>query len=126
MKFLAFVFLIISFNAFSCTQEEAMAAEEIAAYANSWETLENAFIKYEHCDDGSIAAGFSESVSNLLAYKWSELNYLKNKPQLYKFVLSHIDETWGMQFEDVLKNVNRSCPNFAKSICQAVINLPAT
>ncbi len=125
MKYLVLMILLASFNAFSCTLEEAMEAEDVAGYVNSWSDLEKAFEEYGHCDDGSIAAGFSESVSNLLAYNWRELSYLKNKPNLYSFVLHHIDETWGVQYKMVLINAKRNCPKFAQSICMAVVNLPA-
>jgi hypothetical protein len=126
MKFLTIVLLIISFNAFSCTQDEAIAAENVVGHAETWEALEKAFVKFKHCDDGSIGQGFSDSVAKLLAHEWEQLDYLQNKPRLYKFVLSHIDETWGLEQKQVLVNALNKCPVFAVSICKAVVDLPTT
>ena len=38
------------------------------------------FSIYEHCDDGAIAEGFSESVSRLLVEDWRNVDYLFASP----------------------------------------------
>jgi hypothetical protein len=49
------------------------------------------------CDDGSIAEGFSESVTRLLADDWEALPALQSLTTMdasfQTFVLRHIDET---------------------------------
>lgn len=123
MKYLAVVIILYSANLFSCSKEEAMLIEPYAYKIKSWTELDRAFSQFEHCDDGAIADGFTGSVAYLLGNKWDELSYLEDKPELYKFVLKHIDEAWTRNEHRIaVKNAKAYCPDYAESICKALNN----
>jgi regulation of enolase protein 1 (concanavalin A-like superfamily) len=44
----------------ACTQEEAFAAEATVSDISTWKELYESYILYIHCDDGAIAAGYSD------------------------------------------------------------------
>ncbi|HZX27697.1 MAG TPA: hypothetical protein VFF16_11535, partial [Telluria sp.] len=61
----------------------------------SWAALDQARRRFSHCDDGSIAEGFSEAVARLLVDRWKTLRMLtllaRQDARLTSFVLKHID-----------------------------------
>lgn len=112
-------------NAPTCTHEEALAAEGIAATARSWRQLHRQFTLYSHCDDGAIAEGFSESVTHLLAEHWRDIrqldSILKSAPTFRSFVLRHIDETTPPErLSTIATNANKRCPRSLKTLCNEI------
>jgi hypothetical protein len=107
-----------------CTSGQARTAEKQISSITSWKQLYSAYKAFQHCDDGSIGEGFSESASLLMADKWLSLNRLNSLTQrdekFLEFVLKHIDETVPeerlLQIENNAKN---KCPQTTKSICLA-------
>lgn len=102
-----------------------MSADIIAGMAYSWAQLHRYFERYSHCDDGSMAEGFSESVSNLLAHQWQDLRQLdglmRSEPSFRKFVLGHIDETLPAErLVRIGKNASVRCPQDLEGICRII------
>ena len=67
--FLLLIFLAVSppVAARDCARDEEIAAEEIAARLTRWTDIHSAYLRFQHCDDGAIAEGFTDSVVRLLA-----------------------------------------------------------
>lgn len=112
-------------NTQDCTREEAHAAEAIAATAQSWGQLHQQFERYAHCDDGAVAEGFSESVTNLLADRWGGVQQLEavlgSDPGFRKFVIRHIDETVPVErLKRIARNAGKQCPKNLKSLCRDI------
>ena len=108
-----------------CTKEEAIAAEAVAATANTWEQLYQQFVHYGHCDDGAIAEGFDETVTRLLAEQWSSVHVLgavsEADPAFRKFVIRHIDQTVPAErLAHIRKNVTTQCPSRFKKLCRDI------
>lgn len=105
-----------------CTRQQAQEAESVAATAKSWQQLHQQFERYEHCDDGAIAEGFSESVSLLLAKDWESIDQLKvileSDFSFLKFVLRHIDESVPAdRLKQIAENAGKQCPRNLKKLC---------
>ncbi|MEM6998732.1 MAG: hypothetical protein AAF419_02710, partial [Pseudomonadota bacterium] len=107
-----------------CTKEEAIESESTAAYIKTWQELDTHFSKYGHCDDGAIAAGYSESVSLLMETKWSEFLSYKMENNFLHFVINHIDETWDMdRVNKVTSLAEKNCNVDKKEICDEILEL---
>ena len=80
-----------------CTMSEAKAAEAGIDHLDSWGSVDLAYRKYGHCDDGGIAEGYSEAIARLLVDRWDTLPDLaaliRRNPPLRGFVLRHVDAT---------------------------------
>jgi len=55
-----------------CTKEQKREIEAKAAYLKTWDEVYNAWEAFRQCDDGSIAEGFSESITMILSAQWTE------------------------------------------------------
>jgi len=81
----------------NCTIEQAKEIEEKASTLKTWDQVFNAWQLFNHCDDGAIAEGFSESITLILFNHWAEKGHLieliKENPDFEKFILKHIDQT---------------------------------
>jgi hypothetical protein len=109
----------------SCTKEEAIAAETVAATANTWKQLYQQFVHYGHCDDGAIAEGFDEAVTRLLAEQWSSIHALslisETDPAFRKFVIRHIDQTVPTErLAHIRKKAATQCPSDLESLCHDI------
>ena len=108
-----------------CEPDTAKKAEEIAATAASWEQAHTMFKDYSACDDGAVGEGFTESVTSLLANRWSDLPQLstisESDADFKEFVLRHIDETAP---EDRLVAISRlardRCADAQRSLCALI------
>lgn len=80
-----------------CTEKEAIAADAEAETLRSWPAIHASYLKYSKCDDGSIAEGYSESISLVLEEKWADLPELQALVKLdagfQNFVLKHLNES---------------------------------
>jgi hypothetical protein len=108
-----------------CSRENAIAAESIPYYIESWYKMSEAFAFYGHCDDGSIAEAFSDSIVRLLASRWESVRELdresRKNPAFKAFVLRHIDATAAT--EDLRRVESMSvykCPKGLSSLCQQI------
>jgi len=108
-----------------CSKEEAIQAETIASTLKNWEEVHAAFKKFAHCDDGAIAEGYSESISQLLANHWNQLGdlkkLLKTDRSFEAFILTHIDQTITKEnTAKIVKNAKSNCPKRSLSLCKKI------
>ena len=109
-----------------CTQQEAITAETQASTLESWDALHRSFIQFGHCDDASIAEGYSEAVSRLLAEDWKNLpvfqRYAARNRAFERFVLRHVDGTWSLdRVRTVAENARERCSNRRRKLCQKIL-----
>jgi hypothetical protein len=123
---LCLVTMPLSFHALAdgriCTNQEARAAEAVAATARSLEELHRQFESYSHCDDGAIAEGFSEAVTLLLAERWQKVQrsykVLRHDSAFRAFVIRHIDETVPTErLNRIAENAQKRCSSEMKGLC---------
>lgn len=106
-----------------CSTAEADKADREASRLRSWGTLYNSYKRFHHCDDGSIAEGFSESVGRILVGHWNTLPEISsvsdNDPKFRTFILRHVSATLAI---DDLKKIRRNalsrCPDGESEICK--------
>lgn len=108
-----------------CTAAQARAAETRVLSLASWDQFHSAYKTFQHCDDGAIGEGFSESASLLMAEKWRSLNRLnrlaRRNEEFLDFVLKHIDETVPEErLRQIENNAKNRCSELTKSICLAM------
>lgn len=108
-----------------CTAKEADAASAMVDHLDTWTKVDRAFKKYGHCDDGSIAEGFSEAVARLLVDHWNTLPTLaqlaKTDPGLGRFIVRHIDTTLNTDdLENIRDLSSSSCPAGSAALCTAL------
>lgn len=123
--YILLAFVPLNFVWANCSQSEAMKAEVNAPILKNWNEIYDSFIKYSHCDDGAIAEGYSESVSQVLANHWDQLNKLekliKKNKKFGTFVLKHIDETIADDARlKILDNALKRCPAKSKVLCKEI------
>jgi hypothetical protein len=99
----------------ACNAAEAQKAEAEADTLRSWDALYKSYKRYQHCDDGAIAEGYSESVARILVDHWNTLPKLgsisKDDASFSRFVLSHVDATLDpTDVEKIMANATSRCP----------------
>ncbi len=109
----------------SCSEEEAISAESVTPFIESWSGLQRAFKQYGHCDDGSIGEGFSETVARLITSSGPKLQELqslsKTDPKFRSFVVRHVDATLlPGQLSAIERQMTHSCPRGAKALCNEI------
>lgn len=108
-----------------CTTGQARVAEKRVSSITSWGQFHSIYKAFQHCDDGAVGEGFSESVSLLLTSQWRSINQFARLAQKDKnfleFVLKHIDETVP---EERLRNIENNaasrCSVPSVSVCLAI------
>ena len=76
-------------------------------------------------DDGFYAEGYSQSVTELLAKRWSDLSTLRSliiqDPGFRRFVLKHIDSAADHNdLNEIVTSARAHCPPNATSLCSAI------
>lgn len=108
-----------------CTQKDAQLADAKAAYLKDWSQVYGAYRRFGHCDDGSISAGFTESVTVLLARMWESLPQLADRigkdKNFAKFTLRHISASAAPDnLSRIARNAESRCPSGQKRLCAAI------
>lgn len=110
-----------------CTREEAMNAEADASNLRTWSDYYKSYQKYAHCDDGSIAEGYSWSTMKLLKNHWHkihEFNELSREKAFKDFVYFHINETYSKEeLISIKNNCQKNCPGNQNDICIEIENI---
>jgi hypothetical protein len=109
----------------ACTSEEANAAENETDHLRDWASVHPSYVHFSHCDDGSIAEGYSDAVGKLLAEHWDQFSRLaqlvSNDKEFGRFVIKHIDHTLP---NDVLLKISKSarsrCPVGREKYCAEI------
>jgi hypothetical protein len=109
-----------------CSQQDAIQAETEASTLPDWDSVYKSFQRFDHCDDGGIAEGYSDTIGRLLAKEWKHFERLheltRNDKKFRRFVIRHIDETLPTEYlNQIIENANLRCPSDAKSLCGAIV-----
>lgn len=109
-----------------CTIKDAEAAEQAIDHLNSWQAMNDNFIRFLQCDEGSIAEGNSEAVIRLLVDKWEALPKLsmltRQNAAFETWVLNHINST--LDSGDLQTTVNLAtsqCPASESALCKKIV-----
>jgi hypothetical protein len=133
MKILILILSIImlSFNVFAngflCTKAQEIEADRSISKAHRWEDIYDSFRKFQHCDDGYIAEGYSNLIVKTLSHRWEQINVLvkivsKDK-DFYDFVIRHIDATTDKtELEMIISNSNKCSSKITVAICAEIKN----
>jgi len=111
----------------SCSKQEAIQAETEASTLQNWDSVYTSFQRFNHCDDGAIAEGYSEDVGRLLATQWDHFERLyeltRNDKEFQNFIIRHIDETVPQEYSiHFIENARLRCPSDAESLCRTIID----
>ncbi len=109
-----------------CTKKEEQIIESKAAYLKTWDEVFDSWEKFKHCDDGSIAEGFTESITKNLVKNWTEdghlIRLIKNKPKFEKFILEHINEAVPYDRLSILGHMaEMRCQNSTLEFCMKIL-----
>jgi len=109
----------------SCGRQEAIQAETEASSLQNWEEMFQSYKNFNHCDDGAIWEGYSDSIARLLSENWhsaGQLSHLVSQDRNFEgFILRHIDELMSPeQAEKIRRNADTDCPLHAKRLCTAI------
>lgn len=107
-----------------CSNAEARAAEDVVGRLKTWAAVHDAYVRFGHCDDGSIGQGFSESITILLSRNWGRLNDLRRavatNKEFESFVIRHIDLTVPVErLEVIAKNARQRCGE-SEPLCERI------
>lgn len=114
-----------SVSARQCSITEAQAAETAVVSLDSWPSIYAAYRHYGHCDDGSIAEGFTDKVVHLLATRWDSLEgaqklFLRD-PQFQAFVLRHLDASaLTSELDRVASLARNQCSKSTRLLCKQI------
>jgi len=109
----------------ACTASEALKAETSAASPKSWSELYRSYDRFQHCDDGAVAEGFSAAVGGMLSQRWGDIVKLgplvEKHPDFKSFVLHHVDETVHKEvLETIAHNAEHACPQRLFTLCAEI------
>ena len=123
----AAIFLLAVFPAWAqpCSMADAQAAENAVDQLDSWQAIHAAYRRYAHCDDGSIAEGFTDKVVHLLATRWGSLGQAQriaaHDSGFQSFMLRHIDSTaLTSELDRIAHSARHQCPRSATVLCKQI------
>ena len=110
-----------------CTMQEAKKAEESIDSSLDWSGVYKLYKNFSHCDDASIAEGYSDVISRLLSDKWNNVNQLNRLVSrdrgFERFVLKHVDELMSPdQSRKIRNNAVGRCPYRSGRLCKAILD----
>lgn len=128
MRMVVAIFLLLasaSVSANQCSMAEAQAAENVTDSLGSWQSIYAAYKRYGHCDDGSIAEGFTDKVVHLLATRWDSLSQaqklIARNPEFQTFILRHINASaLTSELDHVVYSARHQCPRSATQLCRQI------
>lgn len=108
-----------------CTQEEAFQAESEANTLKDWDSVYRSFRRFEHCDDGAISEGYSDTIGRQLAHDWEHflrLNEICSSDKRFeRFILKHVNSTMRANvWEIIINNTRLRCPSKAERLCKVI------
>lgn len=106
-------------------RKPCVEAESIVANLDDWNKIYAAYNDYNHCDDGAIAEGFSDSIVRMFSDRWGQLatfsKIASNNKKFFDFVVKHIDATVSKSdLETVIENSANKCPRKMHGVCRAI------
>jgi hypothetical protein len=115
----------------ACTKQEAKQADTETDLLKNWDQLHRWYQKFQQCDDGAMAEGYSDAVAKLLANDWNDVTSLlsltKTDKQFQQFVLKHIDETISpADARKIVSNAKSKCLAGGEVLCRLVARSAST
>ena len=108
-----------------CSEARVIEAVKESSSLKSWQNIYDSYKKYQQCDDGAIAEGYSDSITGLMANNWDALKDLKmfteTDKEFLKFILRHIDAS--VDPDDVKKvsdNASQHCAANFSELCSLI------
>ena len=108
-----------------CSEARVIEAVKESSSLKSWQNIYDSYKKYQQCDDGAIAEGYSDSITGLMANNWDTLKDLKmfteTDKEFLKFILRHIDTS--VDPDDVKKvsdNASQHCAANFSELCSLI------
>lgn len=110
----------------TCTSGESEKADMEAGRVRTWDALYRSYTRFGHCDDGSIAEGYSDSVGRILSENWKTLPRLAvlsaNSTGFRKFVLRHVDATVDTpELKKIRTSAIRHCTPGNQELCEQLV-----
>jgi hypothetical protein len=108
-----------------CSESRVIAAVKESSALKSWQIIYDSYRKYQQCDDGAIAEGYSDSITGLMANKWDTLKDLKmlteTDKEFLKFILRHIDASAAPDdVKKVSNNASQHCTADSSELCSLI------
>jgi hypothetical protein len=105
-----------------CGAEQANNAKAEAPTLHDWDSLNKSYTEYNNCDDGPVAAAYSQTVGRILIDHWDTLPQLdtlaKANPDFSAFVLKHVDKTLSAgDIKQIAANAKTRCPQGLSGLC---------
>ena len=109
----------------SCSDAEETQAEKEVDSLKTWDQVYRSYKKFEQCDDGAVAEGYSDAVGKLLANDWGHfprlVEFARTDRNFERFVVRHVDESLTNDIlQKISKNVRTGCPTDAKALCSLI------
>jgi hypothetical protein len=120
-----------SYAAAKCTQTEAITAESVVGYIDSWDNVYLFFKQFGHCYDASIAEGLNDKIQLLWANHWQDLpRMLQLTAQNHNFKTFmwqriHDEDYPANEFAKTFNYAKTACPHGGASFCRAFIRAAA-
>jgi hypothetical protein len=108
-----------------CSEARVIEAVKESSTLKSWQNIYDSYRKYQQCDDGAIAEGYSDSIAGLMANNWDTLKDLKTfaetDKEFLKFVLRHIDASVDPDnVKKVSNNASQHCAADFSELCSLI------
>ena len=108
-----------------CSETRVIAAVKESSTLKSWQNIYDSYRKYQQCDDGAIAEGYSDSITGLMANNWDTLKDLKmfteTDKEFLKFILRHIDASVDPDnVKKVSDNAGQHCAANFSELCSLI------
>jgi hypothetical protein len=109
-----------------CTkQDEINADNQPLSIRKNWNALYKFYQKFNHCDDGSIAEGFSEAIVTLLKDRWLEFFRMQSTWSrdlaFHTFVIKHVDASTNYDDLKMIASYTQNrCPKNYQKLCLSI------
>ncbi len=110
----------------SCSPELSRQADaSLVAARDSWQSLAQHQRAFKACDDGALAAGYSDGVTRLFAQRWDEFDTFAtiagSDPAFARWAVGHIDASASSgDLQKILRNAGRCGDVSAQGLCRKV------
>lgn len=109
----------------ACSTSEAKDAENAVASIRSFGEFREAYRRYSHCDDGSVAEGFSEASTSIVVSQWGDIRNIDSElgldSHLRNFFIKHVDATAPLErLGEIERLSGASCPKESELLCAEI------
>ncbi len=99
--------------------------EHIIPKVSYWDELYEIYLEFNRCDDGWMAEGFSDKVTQLLVSQWDSIltchKYTQSELSFREFLLNHIDPTCDTDLLMIIESNSRlKCDKGMSAFCEEI------